>query len=118
MPCIITTVHDPVALAATCRRLGLPRPERGSVHLNDREPFGWIVRLPGVRFPIVCDTLTGLVAYHPHDNAFDRYAHIMRFILRYYEVRALQQRQGSSCPYTPSSRSLIIRPRASARMRA
>jgi hypothetical protein len=93
MPCIITTVHDPVALAVTCRRLSLPRPELGTVHLDDREPFGWIVRLPGVRFPIVCDSLTGLIAYHPADNVFDRYARIMRWIYRCYDVAA-QLRRG------------------------
>ena len=38
-----------------------------------------IVRLPGLRYPIVCDTLSGLIAYHPVDNAHHRYRHIMRF---------------------------------------
>ncbi len=101
MPYIITSVHDPVALAATCRRLGLPRPERGSVHLDDREPFGWVVRLPGVRFPIVCDTLTGLVAYHPADNAFDRYARIVRYIFRYYDVAAQLRRDDKTVDSPP-----------------
>ena len=92
MPLIVTAVHDPVALTATCRRIGIPPIEQGSVQLDDQEPFGWIVHLPGVHFPIVCDTLTGLVTYHPRDNFFDRYARIMRFIYRYYDVQALQQR--------------------------
>lgn len=88
MPCILTTVHDPVALAATCRRFNIPTPEEGCAHLDDREASGWIVRLPGVRFPIVCDTLTGLIAYHPADNAFGPYGRIMRCIHRYYDVKA------------------------------
>lgn len=88
MPCILTSVHDPVALAATCRRLNLLSSAQGCVHLDDREASGWIIHLPGVRFPIVCDTLTGLIAYHPVDNAFGPYARIMRWIHRYYEVRA------------------------------
>jgi hypothetical protein len=63
MPRIVTTVHDPVALAATCRRFGLSPPAEHSAQL-DAEVFGWVVRLPGLRFPLVCDTLTGLIAYH------------------------------------------------------
>lgn len=87
MPVITTSIHDPIALAATCRRLNVPAPEEGCVHLADQEASGWIVRLPGVRFPIVCDTLTGFVTYHPRDNAFFPYLCIMRVIFRYYDVR-------------------------------
>ncbi len=94
MPVIVTTVHDPVALAATCRQLNLPRPKQGSVHLDNLEASGWIIRLPGVRYPIVCNTLTGLIAYHPDDNVFSRYARVMRYIHRFYDVQA-QLRQGN-----------------------
>lgn len=95
MPCIVTTVHDPNALAATCRRLNLPAPQYGCIQLEDKEVSGWIVRLPGVRYPIVCDTLTGLIAYHPSDNVFGRYACVMRYIFRYYDV-SHRLRQGRS----------------------
>lgn len=81
MPCIVTTLHDPVALAATCQRFNVPPPEQGCLHLDDQEASGWIVRLPGARFPIVCATLTGLIAYHPADNALERYARLMPFYL-------------------------------------
>jgi hypothetical protein len=87
MPRIVTTVHDPVALAVTCRRLGLSPPIERTA-LLDEEVFGWVVRLSGLRFPIVCDTLSGLIAYHPVDNAYGRYAHIMRCVERYYDIRA------------------------------
>jgi len=87
MPVIITSIHDSVALAATCRRLDLPAPEEGCVHLADQEAFGWIIRQSGVRFPIVCDTLTGFVTYHPRDNGFFPYRRIMTLICRYYDVR-------------------------------
>ena len=88
MPCIVTTVHDPAALAATCRQLGLRPPEEGAGRGAGRAVFGWVVRLPGLHAPVVFDTLTGLAAYHPRDNAFGPYARIMRFVRRYYEVRA------------------------------
>jgi hypothetical protein len=91
MPRIITTVHDAAALAATCRRLGLSPAVEGTAHLAE-EVFGWVVRLPGLRFPIVCDTLTGLIAYPPVDNAHDRYAHIMWFVEWYYDIWAALQR--------------------------
>lgn len=92
MSSIITSIHDPAALAFTCRQLHLPPPENGSLVLNDREVHGWIVVVPGVRHPIVCNLQTGLIAYHPADNGFSRYARIMRFIYRYYEERARLRR--------------------------
>ncbi len=95
MPRISTTVHDAVALAATCRQLGLPPPLERAAHLDAEEVFGWVVRLPAVRFPVVCDTLTGLIAYHSFDNAHDRFAAILRFIHRYYDVRAKRRRAGN-----------------------
>jgi hypothetical protein len=87
MPGVVTSVHDPVALAGICHALGLPPPAERAVWLDAEEVFGWAVRLPGLRYPVVCDTLTGLIAYHPRDNAHDRYAHLMRFVERYYDLR-------------------------------
>jgi hypothetical protein len=87
MPRIVTSVHDPVALAATCRRLHLAMPRQGSVRHGEEEVFGWVVRLPGVRFPIVCDTVTGLVAYRPRDGAHEPYARVMRLILSFYDTQ-------------------------------
>jgi hypothetical protein len=97
MPRVVTTVHDPAALAATCARLGLPPPVERAVRLDAEEVFGWVVRLGGLWHPVVCDTLTGLIAYHPQDNAFDRYAHLMRFVERYYDLRP-RLRCGDSRP--------------------
>jgi hypothetical protein len=87
MPRVVTNVHDHAALAATCDQLGLPPPVERSIWLDVEEVFGWAVRLPGLRHPVVCDTLTGLIAYHWHDNAFDRYAHLMAFVECYYALR-------------------------------
>lgn len=87
MPCIHTSIHDAPALAATCRQLGAPAPQQGCIQLDALEASGWIVRLRDLNFPIVCDTLTGLVAYHPRDNAFVPYRAIMRFVHAFYAVR-------------------------------
>ena len=107
MPCIVTTVHDPVALAATCRQLGLRPPEAGMRPCSGRPVFGWVVHLPGLHAPVVFDTLTGLAAYHPRDNAFGPYARIMRLVGRYYDVRAAlrraaDRRVGCRLPWHPS----------------
>ncbi len=88
MPVIATTLHDPVALAATCRRLGLPAPVQGSVLHDSQEVYGWVVRLPGLTCPVVCDTLTGQVAYHPRDGAPACYGRIQRFLRHYLDLKA------------------------------
>jgi hypothetical protein len=88
MPRIVTTLHDPAVLAATCRRLGLAAPAEQALVLGAEEVFGWVVHVPGLRFPAAWDTLTGLVAYHPLDNAFGRYACLMRFVYRCYDIQA------------------------------
>lgn len=106
MPYIVTSVHDPLALAATCRRFNLAPPAQGCIQLNDQEVTGWVVRLPGVRFPIVCNTLTGLIAYHPIDNAFGRYARLMKFVQRYYAERHRLQ-QGATQPQRRFARSAV-----------
>jgi hypothetical protein len=95
MPRIVTSMHDRDALAATCRELGLSPPRQGSVTLEAGAVAGLVLHLPGVRFPIVCDLLTGLVAYHPLDNAFDRYERIVRSICCYYAVHARLRRSHS-----------------------
>ena len=94
---VVTSLHDPTALAETCHRLGLPPPTQGRGRLGGREVSGWVVRLSGLR-PIICDTLSGLVLYHQLDNAHDRYARLMAFIDRYYDVRAKLRRSKASRP--------------------
>ena len=80
-------MHDPSALAVRCDRLGLAPPVERSVGLATEEVFGWVVRLSGRRHPVVCDSLTGLVAYRPTDNAPDRYARRMCFVERSDDLR-------------------------------
>lgn len=87
MPLIVTSLNDPLVLATTCRRLGVPAPQQGAVQHGDHSVTGFVVRLPGTRHPVVCDTLAGLVYYHADDNAFHQYGRIARFIHRYYVVR-------------------------------
>lgn len=97
MRCIVTTVHNPAALAATCQRFHVPAPQQGTVRLDGDEVFGWVVRLPGVRHPVVFNMLTGLAAYHPEDNAFCRYRRIIALIFRCYEIQARLRRDRQYC---------------------
>ena len=50
---IKTEVRDPVAVAAACRRLGLPEPVHGTAKLFEGEATGLLVRLPGWLYPVV-----------------------------------------------------------------
>src|ERR1700685_3430590 len=96
MPRIITSLHDPIAITATCKRLPQSPPEEGILCLDDREAFGWIVHLPKPRFPITCNTLTAIIAYHLRDNRFGPNGHIIRFIYRCYGTQALRRRASAS----------------------
>jgi hypothetical protein len=60
---IATRVHDPAAVAAACRRLGLPEPFEGTARLYSGEASGLIVQLPGWRYPAVIDTASGTMSY-------------------------------------------------------
>ena len=60
---IKTEVRDPLAVAAACRRLGLPEPAQGTARLFSGEATGLLVRLPGWLYAAVVDTATGQVRF-------------------------------------------------------
>jgi hypothetical protein len=60
---IQTRLHDPAALAAACRRLGLAAPVEGTAELYGGQASGHVVRLPGWTYPVVVDTLTGAARF-------------------------------------------------------
>jgi hypothetical protein len=65
---IETKVHDPVAIAAACRRLNLAEPVQGTAQLYSGEATGMLVQLPEWQYPVVIDTLTGTVRYDNFDG--------------------------------------------------
>ena len=87
MPRVVTSVRDPVALAAACRDLGLGPPRRATIRLDRQEVSSLVVCLPGQRFPVVFDPGTGLVAYHHLDNGHEPYGRLMRLVCCYYALR-------------------------------
>jgi hypothetical protein len=82
---IQTKVHDPLAIAAACRRLGLPEPMQGKAELYSGAATGWLLQLPGWDYPAVIDTLTGTVRYDNYGGAWGEQEHLDRF-LQAYEV--------------------------------
>jgi len=58
-----TKVRDANAVAAACRRLGLPAAVPGTARLSSGEASGLLVQLPDWQFPIVLDLSTGTVRY-------------------------------------------------------
>jgi len=87
MPRIVTTIHDAIALAATCEGQSLAPPVEAAVQVDCKEVFGWVIHLPGLRFPVVFDTLTGLVTYHRPDGSRHRFKHLKRFLNSYQRVK-------------------------------
>jgi hypothetical protein len=76
-------VRDPDAVAAACRRLGLPAPEHGTARLFEGEAAGLLVRLPGWLYPAVFDTATGQVRYDNYNGNWGRQEHLDRLLQAY-----------------------------------
>ena len=95
---IQTQVRDPVAVAAACARLGLPEPVQGTARLFSGEATGLLVRLPGWRYPVVCDTAGGEVRFDNYENAWGERRELDRFLQAYAveKAKAEARRQGRS----------------------
>jgi hypothetical protein len=76
-------VHDPVAVAAACRRLGLAEPVQGTAQLFSGEASGLIVQLPSWQYPAVIDPLTGAIRYDNYGGAWGEAAQLDRFVQAY-----------------------------------
>ena len=80
---IATEVRDPDAVAAACRRLGLPEPAHGTARLFEGEAAGLLVRLPGWLYPVVLDTADGRVRFDNYNQAWGRQEELDRFLQAY-----------------------------------
>ena len=85
---IATEVRDPDAVAAACRRLGLPEPVPGTATLFEGRATGLLVKLPGWLYPVVCDTATGSLRYDNYNGSWGRQEHLGRFLQAYAIERA------------------------------
>jgi hypothetical protein len=85
---IATEVRDPVAVAAACRRLGLPEPVQGTATLFEGQASGWLVRLPGWTYPVACDVEAGVVRFDNYNQMWGRREHLDRFLQTYAVEKA------------------------------
>ena len=91
---IQTEVRDPTAVAAACRRLGLPEPVHGTVQLFSGEATGLLVKLPDWLYPVACDTATGQLRYDNYGGSWGRQEHLDAFLQRYaLEKASLEARK-------------------------
>jgi hypothetical protein len=96
--------RDPAAVAAACRRLGLPEPAPGTAKLFDGEAAGLLVRLPGWLYPAVVDPATGRVRYDNYGGAWGDPAQLGRFLQAYALERAAIEARKKG--YTVTERAL------------
>jgi hypothetical protein len=85
---IRTEVRDPAAVAAACRRLGLPEPVQGTAKLFEGEAAGLLVRLPGWLYPLVLDTDAGQVRFDNYAGAWGEQKQLNKFLQAYAVERA------------------------------
>ena len=95
---IKTTVRDPLALAAACRRLGLAEPAHGTANLYSSEATGQVVYLPGWQYPIVIDTATGQIHFDNFQGCWGDQRELDRLLQRYAVEKTLieARRKGHS----------------------
>jgi hypothetical protein len=80
---IRTEVRDPIAVAAACRRLGLPEPVQATAKLFSGEATGLLVKLPGWLYAAVVDTATGQVRFDNYGGQWGPQEHLDRFLQAY-----------------------------------
>jgi hypothetical protein len=85
---IQTECRDPDAVAAACRRLGLPAPTRGTATLFAGRAEGLIVTLPDWVYPVVVDTATGQLKYDNYGGSWGKPEHLDRFLQLYAVEKA------------------------------
>jgi len=92
-------VRDPVAVAAACRRLGLPAPVHRTVELFSGEVTGLAVELPGWRYPVVCNLHSGQLQYDNYGGAWGDPKHLDALMQSYAVEKAKieARRRGHVC---------------------
>lgn len=95
---IKTEIRDPVALRSSCLKLDLADPVHQTVKLFSAEATGYCVRLPRWRYPVVCDTDSGVVHYDNFEGHWGEQAQLDRLIQRYATEKATLEarKQGHS----------------------
>ena len=91
---IKTQIKDRVAVAAACRRLGLAEPVEETVRLFSSQVKGLAVRLPGWRYPVVCDLASGQLQYDNYGGRWGEQSQLDRLLQIYaVEMARIQARK-------------------------
>ena len=85
---IRTEVRDAAAVRAACVRLSLPEPKAGRFRLFSAEAAGLAVRLPGWRYPAVCDLAAGVVRCDTYEGRWGDPKQLGRFLQGYAVEKA------------------------------
>ena len=85
---IQTEVRDPAAIQAACQRLQLPNPELMLHKLFSTQVEGWGVKLPGWRYPVVCQITTGAVQFDNYGGRWGQQLQLDRFLQSYAVEKA------------------------------
>jgi len=80
---IQTQLRDPIAIIAACQRLGHAEPVHGKFKLFTTEATGHAVQLPGWRYPVVCDTTAGTIAFDNYEGKWGQRQHLDQFLQAY-----------------------------------
>ena len=95
---IETQVRDPAAIYAACRRLQLTTPIEGKARLFSGVESGWLVQLPGWRYPLVCQAKTGQLRFDNYGGQWGPQRELDRFLQAYAieKTRLEARKQGHS----------------------
>jgi hypothetical protein len=80
---IQTQIRSPAAIALACERLQLPPPRQGTFQLFSGQATGWCVDLPSWRYPVVCQTDSGVLRYDNFEGRWGDPNLLNRFLQRY-----------------------------------
>jgi hypothetical protein len=85
---IKTEIRDEQAVRAACVRLKLAAPERKTVRLFSATETGLCVELPGWRYPVVCNVLTGELRFDNYNGHWGPQAELHKFLQAYAVEKA------------------------------
>jgi hypothetical protein len=85
---IKTEIRDEQAVREACVRLKLAAPERKTVRLFSATETGLCVELPGWRYPVVCNVLTGELRFDNYNGHWGPQAELNKFLQAYAVEKA------------------------------
>jgi hypothetical protein len=85
---IKTEVRDEQAVRSACVRLKLAAPETRTVRLFSATETGLCVELPGWRYPVVCNVLTGELRFDNYNGHWGPQAELNKFLQAYAVEKA------------------------------